>query len=323
MSRAAVNTAPPDGGTDLGCLTAAFEATGSPRWIMDTIKRYRLDMKHGFRLQVELIGDRVRHDLQSTEAALAGDHVDFIDTDWISVARCRARGLPVAAVFPYGAIMGGLVAADESGIQNLADIRGRRIGVVRRLDKNWAVLRAVCIKRLGFDPRAEASVWEAGSKTALLDQLKAGDVDAAVLYWHLIPGLVVSGRFHQVCDILDLLPQLGVGALPTTFFTFRDEFIERRPETIRAFIGAFCEAVTLMRENNGIWGQIGGQILHENDPAYLRALRTKWETRMCSTWNRRVVSDLDRLYGEIKYFCGPDAEFDRIPLETFNLAFMN
>ncbi|MFH1044679.1 MAG: ABC transporter substrate-binding protein [Pseudomonadota bacterium] len=321
--------APNEAGTaqtmaDLGCLKAGFEGSGSPRWIMDTIKRYRLDIKHGFRLEVDFIGDKVQPRLQSTEAALAADQVDFIDTDWISVARCRSQGLSISAVFPYGAIMGGLVVAHDSGIHGLMDIRGRRIGVVRLLDKNWAVMRAVCIKRFGFDPQAEASVQESGSKTALLRQLQAGEVEAALLYWHLIPGLVVSGRFRQVCDVLELVPELRIGAVPTTFFTFRDEFIARRPALIRAFIGAFCEAVTLMHKNDEIWAHIAEHILDDNNLARLHALRGKWETRICTTWNMGVVADLNRLFGEIKNRCGSEAlGCDHLPAETFNYAFMN
>lgn len=309
---------------DLGCLKAAFEGTGSPRWIMDTIKRYRLDLKRGFRLELDFIGDKVQPRLQSTEAALAADQVDFIDTDWISVARCRAEGLAISAVFPYGAIMGGLVVAQDSAIQGLMDIRGRRIGVVRLLDKNWAVMRAVCVKRFGFDPQAQASVQEAGSKTALLGQLQAGEVEAALLYWHLIPGLVASGRFRQVCDVLELVPELGIGAIPTTFFTFRDEFIARRPALIRAFIGAFCEAVTLMRKSDEIWAHIAEQFLDDNGPAYLHALRRKWETRIRTAWNMDVVADLNRLFAEIKSRCGSEAlGIDHLPAETFDYAFMN
>lgn len=324
-----MNTAPATnkGGAaqpNLGCLKAAFESTGSPRWIMDTIQRYRLDRKRGFRLEVDFIGDKVQHHLQSTEAALAARQVDFIDTDWISIARCRARGIPVSAVFPYGAIVGGLVGSHDSGILSLSDIRGRQIGVVRRADKNLSVLRAVCVKRYGFDPETQASVREAGSKTALLQQLRAGEVEAALLYWHLIPRLVVSGQFRQVCDVLELLPELGIGAVPTTFFTFRDEFIARRPALIRAFIGAFCEAVTLMRKNDEIWAHIAEDLLQDSDPACLRALREKWKTRMCTIWNRDVVADLNRLFGEIKNRCGAEAlGFDHIPAETFNHAFMN
>lgn len=309
---------------DLGCLKAAFEATGSPRWIMDTITRYRLDIKHGFRLQVDFIGDKVQHNLQSTEAALVGNHVDFIDTDWISIARLRAQGIPVSAVFPYGAIMGGLVVPHDSGIYSLMDIRGRRIGVVRQSDKNWSVVRTVCVKRYGLDPGTEASVREAGSKTALMQQLRAGEVEAAVLYWHLIPGLVVSGRFRQVCDVLELVPELGINAVPTTFFTFRDEFIACRPALVRAFIGAYCEAVTLMRENDEIWAHIAEHILNDNDLTLLHALRGKWDTRICTTWNIGVVADLDRLFGEIKRLCGPESVgINHVPAETFNHAFMN
>ena len=309
---------------DTTVLRAAFDAAGSPRWVMDAIKRHQLDTKHGLRLELDFVGDRASRKIYSAEAALAANQVDLIETDWISVARCRARGLAVSAVFPYGAILGGLVAACDSGIEDLSALRGRRIGVVRLLDKNWAVLRAVCIGERGFDPEAEAVVKEAGSSTALLELLRSGKVEAAVPYWHVIPRLVATGRFHQVCDLLELLPGLGHAVVPTAFFTCRDELIARRPETIRGFIAAFSEAVALMRLNRGIWRQIVGEILQENDSDCLEALRQKWQTRMCATWNGGVIAALDRLLGQIKHRCGSRAVgIEQMPVETFSYAFMS
>jgi NitT/TauT family transport system substrate-binding protein len=307
----------------LGSLKAAFETTGSPRWIMHTIKKQGLDSKHNFHLEVDYIDDRVKNGLQSSEAALAGGKVDFIDTDWLSIARCRTQGMEIGAVFPYGRIMGGMVVPGDSAIQSLEDLRGKRIGVVRLHDKNWTIARAVCVRRYAFDPFAVAEVTEAGSKTVLIRQLEEGRVDCAFVFWHLIPRLTLKNQYRQVCDILDLLPDLGIDRCPTTFFTFRDAFIEQHSCLIRAFVAAYSEAVELMRNGNGVWEEVNMALLHGCDPELLRAIREKWESRVTTAWDESMVGDLHRLFDEIQRFGGPTAVgCDRIPAGTFTTAFM-
>lgn len=308
----------------LGSLRAALEATGSPRWIMYAIKKHGLDAKHNFRLEVDYIGDTVNNGLQSTEAALAEGAVDFIDADWLSIARCRRQGLKFVGVYPYGRIMGGLAVPRDSSVQTLDDLGGRRIGVVCRHDKNWTVIRAVCVRRYGFDPQDTGLVEEFLSKTALLRSLEEGGVDAAVLYWHLIPRLTVTDRYRQVCDVLDLLPELGVGRCPTAFFTFREAVVERSPDLVRAFVAAFREAVALMRRSDDIWEEIFETLLRERDGALLPLLRKKWESRITTVWDESMIHDLHRLLGEMRRLGEPvPLDSDRFPEGTLSAAFMH
>lgn len=304
-------------------LTGAFEATGSPRWILHTIKAQGLDAKHGFSLYVDSIGDRIRDEFQSAEAALAAGRVDFIDTDWLSVARCRSRGIDVTAVFPYGRIVGGMVVPQDSPVQHMADLRGRCVGVVRRHDKNWIITRAACIRRHGFDPQAEAVVEEALSKTALLEMLERGQVDAALLYWHLIPRLTATARYRELYDVLDLLPDLGLGPIPTTFFAFRDAFVAQSPQVVRSFIAAFVEAVELMRARDDVWEDVAVDLLPESGRPVLRALRDKWEGRITSVRDENTVDDLYRLFDTLHGLGGTECVgCERIPEGTFAPTFL-
>ena len=311
------------GTAEPGRLRAAFEATGSPRWIMHTISQFGLDAKHGFRLDVDFTDDVVKGALQSTEAALAAGAVDLIDTDWLSIARARSEGMKIAAAFPYGRIMGAIVVPRDSAIGGLGDLRGKRIGVVRRADKNWIVTRAVCLRRHGFDVQAEASLHESLSKTALVGDLESGRVDAALLFWHLIPRLTASHRYRQVVDVLDLLPDLGVGRIPTTFFAFRDAFIAANPGLVRAFAAAFREAVALMRARDDVWAEISRTFLGAGAAAFLPALREKWDSRIATTWattwNAAVIGDLHRLFDVIRRDGGAGSiGCETIPEGTFS-----
>ena len=301
----------------LPILRASFEATGSGRWLMQTIVDQALDHAHGFRLQLALSDDGVKGGLQATEARLAAGEVDFIDTDWLSIARCRRDGLSVTGAVPYGAIFGGLVAADDASVRSLEDLPGKSIGVVRRLDKNWLLLRAACQQVHGFDPQRACHVVEAGSKTALAELLREGEVDAALLFWHQIPALLAEGGYLEVCDMLELLPLLGVRDVPSTFFVFRDELVAANPALVRGFARALRAATAVLREDPAAWQAAAGADGEEG-----AALRSKWLTRIKPEWQADMAQELQKLAGLLGDL-QPETKFDELPQGTLSASLMN
>ncbi len=303
----------------LGTLRAAFEATGSPSWVMRVIQAHGFDLSHGFRLELVQSGDRGSQRAQATQAAVEAGGADLIDTDWISIARSRQSGAGLVAVFPYGRIMGGVVT---EGLASLADLPGRRVGVIRVLDKNWTVVRAACRQRYGFDPQEEAAVEEALSKSTLAEWLEAGRVDAAVLPWHLVPRLTAGGRFRQLCDVLDLLPELGAASVPTTFFAVRPDFAATRPKLIAAFIAAYTQAVTLMRADESVWREAAA--MPGDGPEVLAGLRAAWCRRICCEWEQDGERHLERLFERLKTIGGERSlGIAHLPRGLFAPAFMH
>lgn len=275
-------------------LRAAFEATGSGGWIMSTLIERGLDRANGFRLDLGLGDDRMQGGLQATEARLAAGAVDVIDTDWLSIARCRRQGLAISAVAPYGAIFGGLVARDGGPIGALADLPGHRLGVVRPDDKNWLLLRAACRRRLDFDPETRCTRVDAGSKTRLQQLLAAGEVDAALVYWHQVPALTVAGEFEEICDLLDLLPDLGTTVFPSTFFVVKDALLAEQPELARGFGRAAAAAIAALRDDPAAWRCAAGA-----GEATADALRDKWLARIGLPWQAGMADELDQLANQL------------------------
>lgn len=286
-------------------LRAAFEFSGSASWVMRLIRSRGLDRRHGFQLDLALGGDRGDRRAQATQNVLADGRADLIDTDWISIARSHCTDMPLVAIFPYGRIMGGLVAPAASGIVSLADVRGKRVGLIRASDKNWLVARAACRKRHGFDPHHEAQVAEALSKTTLVGWLETGKVEVAALPWHLVPRLTFGGRFREICDVLDLLPDLDAPSVPTTFFAVRREFAALRPELIAGFVGAYRDAVGLMRGYENIWREAAAQ--PGDDPAMLELLRAAWLRRICDAWPEDAHRHLEHLFERLRSIGGEES----------------
>ncbi len=285
---------PRDARDGLPELRAAFEATGSGAWLMRAITACGLDHANGYRLSLQLGDDRMRGGCQATEARLIAGAVDLIDTDWLSLARHRAGGLPLVAVAPYGAIFGGLVAPCDGELRTLADLPGKRIGVVHAQDKNWLLLRAVCRQRHGFDPAGVSSCVVTGSKSALREALAGGELDAALLYWHQVPTLVADGEFREVCDLVESLATLpGTSCLvPSTFFVFHEALLRADHGRAEAFARSAAAAAERLRTDAALWSRVSGVSLCTPAGA---ALRRKWLARVGLPWAPAMTGALQRL----------------------------
>lgn len=290
--------------TPLGTLRAAFESTGSPHWIMYTIQQLGLDRELGFELQIDYLDDQMHGHRHSTEQALVDGQVDFIDSDWITLGRCRHQGLEISAVYPYGTILGGLVVPNDSPINDIRDLQGHRLGVVSELDKNWILTRAVAKQVYQLDLANRVELHQAKSKSTLKQWLEQGQVDAALVYWHQIPYLQQQQQYRLLLDIPALLPELGLRPTPTTFFIFRDRFIEQQPELVQAFIDAFEQAVEQLHHDDQLWHQIATELLHIENPTLLSAVRAIWRSRMPGDWDRASIEQLHGLYRQLEHLEG-------------------
>lgn len=280
-------------------LRAGFETTGSTRWVMQAINNLGLDHKQGFELDLALHHQQGDTRKTSPEAALHAGEIDLIDTDWLSICRARAAGIRLTAGFPYGRIMGGLIAHDSSGISNLADLKGRRIGLLRETDKNWKVLRTWVRHNHGFDPADHCETTIIPAKLALETQLKDRQIDAAIIFWHRIPEILETPGLHEVCDLVDLVESLTGTSPATTFFVFREDFIKSHPQVVDGFRRAYCDAIYILSNNPTVWNSIVGLPSSSNSPDVKNSLFSRWKRRMVTQWSAEDREDLLRLDEQI------------------------
>lgn len=309
--------------TEPKIFRGAFETTGTPRFVMYTIQKLGLDKKHGFTLQISYAVDQIERSLESVEIALQKGTADLIDIDWISIARERAHGAPIVAFFPYGQTVGSLVVRADSSIRDLRDLKGRRVGVVRIMDKNWVIARAYCRKVHGFDPQEEVTVVEALSKARLSHLLEQGEVEAGFQFWQMVPPLVLTGKFRTVVDVADLIQELaGTAArVPISAFITRDEVLRDRPEVLRGFARAFREVAAFMTSNDQIWDELGRVMMGGADRALVHAIRDGWRRMVMTEWTPETIRGIEQLFRELLAVGGKDVlGVDRIPPGTFTTS---
>ena len=294
---------------DRPVMRARFEHNGSPRYMLYTIKKLGLDHEHGFHLDVELVSDELEGGVETVEAKLQEGDADLIDIDYISTARERSEGAPIVAFHPYGRTVGGLVAPGDSSIEDLTDLRDRRIGVVRRLDKNWILVRAACREYHGFDPDEEAIPVEAGSKVGLTRMLHDGEVDGILQFWPIVPEITETGDYREVLPMSELVQRLsGVDRkIPVSTFLTSEEYLENNPTAVRGFKGAFVDAADRLVTDDELWTEIGERLMYENDPTIVRAVRDGWRDMVVPDWDEETINGMERLFDHLLEVAGSDA----------------
>jgi NitT/TauT family transport system substrate-binding protein len=307
---------------DLPVLRARFEHNGSPRYLLYTIKKFGFDHDHGFHLDVQLVSDELEDGVETVEAKLQDGDADLIDIDYISTARERAEGAPIVAFHPYGRTVGGLVVPEDSEINGLEDLRNRRLGVVRRLDKNWILTRAACREFHGFDPDEEATPVEVGSKVGLTEMLQEGEVDGIFQFWPIVPEITETGEYREAFPVSDLVQRLSGTdrKLPISTFLTSEEYFEDNSRAIRGFKRAYGEAVEQLTSDDEIWETIGEELMYENDPEVIRAVRDGWRDMVVANWDEETTEGMDQLFDHLLDVAGSEAiGVDHIPEEMFRL----
>ena len=125
-----------------------------------------------------------------------------------------------------------------SGIGALADLKGRRIGVVGGpLDKSWLLLRALSRRELGVD-LAEMAEPVFGAPPLLNEELTRGRIHAVLTYWHYAARLEAGGA-TPLLKVADAIRRLGIEAdLPMLGYAFREEWAARNGAAIQGLIAA-------------------------------------------------------------------------------------
>jgi NitT/TauT family transport system substrate-binding protein len=301
-------------------MRARFEHNGSPRYMLYTIKRLGLDHEHGFHLDVQLVSDELEGGMETVEARLQDGEADLIDIDYISTARERAGGANIVAFHPYGRTVGGLVAPEDTDIGGLADLTDHRIGVVRRLDKNWILVRAACRQYHGFDPDETATPVEAGSKVGLTEMLHDGEVDAVLQFWPIVPEITERGPYEEVFSVSGIVQRLAEtdNRVPVSTFLTSDSFLDENTDTARRFAAAYRDVVDRLVAEDALWDDIGEKLMSYDDPEIVVAVREGWRAMVVREWDTETIEGMEQLFEHLRSVAGADAlGVEQIPQGTF------
>lgn len=288
-------------------------AYGTLRWEVETISSYDLDRKFGFELKTRLLASP-----QAGRIAFLGREIDLVVNDWFWAASQRLKGRKIAAA-PYSLGHGALVV--QKGIEELADLAGKRLGVAGgALDKNWLLLKALYQKRFG-KPLEARLVF--GAPPLLNEQFKQKRLDAVLTYWPYAARLEAEG-FPRLLTGSDLMEGLGIKAhLPALGYLFREDWAEADPQRIRGFLKAAYAAKRKLCTEEEAWRKIEPYLGTENPPDRKALLKKRYCEGIPTRWGEvelKAAAKLYRLLHELDPKIAPSASlpqgtfYDKIPL---------
>lgn len=202
-----------------------------------------------FRLEIQHVANA-----EAGKIALQSGAVDMIVSDWIWVSRLRATGSDFT-FYPYSNTSGALVAAKDSPIHSVKDLKGKRLGIAGgELDKNWLLLQALAgQEQLDLN----ASVEKVFAAPPLInEQLKQNRIDAALTYWHFAARLEAEG-YRQIIDGKSILKGLGIQEdVPSLGYVFKQSWANEHKQAVDSFFNAGKQAKNQLCTSDAAWQKI-------------------------------------------------------------------
>ena len=292
---------------ELAKVRAGALTFGTVQWVLDVIKHHGLDRKEGVELEVVGMGGK-----GASAVALQGGAVDVIVTDWIWVSRRRADGADYTFV-PHSVSVGGLFVRPDSGIETIADLRGKKIGVAGGpVDKSWLMLRAYAKKTIGSDLNDIAEPTFAAPPLLNRIMLK-GDIPAALNFWHYGARLEAAGM-KRLIDVMDLWPVLGVERRPPLIgWVFSESWAANNDAAIGGFLRSLAAAQKILATSDAEWERIRPLTKAEDDATF-RALRDTYRAGIPGSFGAEDIAAAETLFKTLAEFGGRDLVGDSATL---------
>jgi len=287
-------------------------AFGTVNWELAAIHNEGLDKKHGLDLEVLTLASP-----EAGKIGLKAGSVDMIATDWLWVAQQSQTGADYRFI-PYSTHAGALMAPADSTIRTVADLAGKKLGVVGGpLDKNWLMLKALAHKeaKLDLDEVVEKVF---GAPPLLNQQLAEGKLDALLNFWHYAAKLEARG-YRRVLDGRAVLKGLGIDEpMPNLGYVFKQSWAEGHKGALERFLQASYEARGLLCGSDPAWQKIL-RLTHEKDETIQVALRRDYCAGLVKRWGEAEKRSAAKIYGLLRQTGGTEltGKAETLPAEIF------
>jgi NitT/TauT family transport system substrate-binding protein len=271
-------------------LKAGILKFGTVEWLLDTIKRNKLDAREGYDLNSLALASN-----NALQVALLGGEADVIVTDWFWVLRQRAAGDDFQFA-PYSTSVGAVMVPAGSPIKSVADLKAKKIGVAGGpLDKSWLLLRARSMKTAAGDlGQTGRPVY--GAPPLLNQQAIWGEVDAILTYWHFAAQLEAGG-FKRLISVSELMKEVGLKSeIPLIGFVFSAKLAKTKPDLVAGFIRSARAAQEILLKSDAEWDRLRPLMRPANDAEFM-ALRNRYREGIAFAWGPDQQAEAAKLFG--------------------------
>lgn len=251
---------------DVPRIRAALQLAGTVNWEVDTIRHNGFDKANGFSLDV-----RDAAGTPGAQVALIAGEVDVIVSDWLWVARERARGRDLVFI-PYSRAVGALLVPRDSPAGTIADLRGGRIGIAGGpIDKSWIILRAYARQVAGLD-LAAATEQVFAAPPLIYKAALGGEFAAALNFWHFGAKMEAAGM-RRLVTVQEAAAALGLDPdVPLLGYVVRGEVLRAHPGLADGLAAASAAAKARLASDPAAWERIR-PLMNAGSEAEFAALR--------------------------------------------------
>lgn len=222
---------------------------GSLDLIVKTISILKLDEKYGFKMEYKYI--------QTTDAMLAllNKSVNVAAIGPTLAVRMNLEKKPVKIFAPALKLTCPFLVSKDSKINNLSDLKGKRLGVIGKVSATYQDLEII-MKKMNEDVDSYYNIVELGY-AGMVPGLVKGDVDSIVGMCDevSVSNLISANDLKAVGSLEDLYKEaygddaqmilLGVGA--------REDWLRTHPQEAKAFAMAIDEALIYLKKTPDIY----------------------------------------------------------------------
>jgi len=286
----------------LPVVNAAMEATGTFSWVVHAMDYFDTATKNGIQVVATPYASK-----QASEIALRSGAADVKVDDFLAPALLREAGIAASGIYPYATAVGALVVGVDSGIEGLADLKGKTIAAGSLRDKSLLILRALTISEYGFDVQEDSEVVAAAPP--LMMQLTAdGQVDAALPLWHWVARMEAAGVAREVMSVADMLGELGLPSdLPNLMVVARDDMPDELKTRFIATLQDTFAAMVAAPADDPFWQSILDLGLYSlPDPAQFPTVIARWKKGTTSNWTQESIDGLVSMVDRLVALAGAD-----------------
>ncbi|UOA07022.1 MULTISPECIES: ABC transporter substrate-binding protein [Methylobacter] len=231
-------------------IRLGVQVGGTVEWELPALQEALAAKSADFELDIHRVAN-----IEAGKAALQSGAVDIIISDWIWVSGLREKGTDFT-FYPYSDMSGALVVPSTSNIRSLLDLNGKRLGIAGgELDKNWLLLQTLAKQQHNID--LDASVEKVFATPPLInEQIKQGQLDAALNYWHFATRLEAEG-YRTLIDGRSILQGLGIQeSVANLGYVFKQSWADQHKPAVRQFIELGKQARQTLCSVDAAWQKI-------------------------------------------------------------------
>ncbi|MFI0848637.1 ABC transporter substrate-binding protein [Mesorhizobium sp. IMUNJ 23232] len=261
---------------------------GTVSWELDTLKHHQFDAENGIDIEVVPFAGE-----DATNVAMLAGDIDMIVSDWLWVSRLRSEGNDLTLA-PYSTAVGAIMVKQDSPIQALPDLAGKKLGVAGGpLDKSWLLIQALASRDHGIDLPSACEVAY-GAPPLLAEKAMAGELDAVLNFWHFCARLEANG-FRRLVGANDAALALGAsGPVSALGYVFHEKWAGGNLEAARGFVKASADAKALLAKSDEEWLRLAPLVRAEGKE--LEKLRDRYREGIPTRPVADEMADAAKLY---------------------------